>query len=74
MWKLKSVLTERQEDERLWLETYEVKLTRLQARNLEWTILKHSTAVVMEDIQRQILSALKHKEEMEKDLNNNLIV
>lgn len=42
-------------------EIFRVELTRDEAENLRGTLVKHSTAIVMEKIQRQILDALEHK-------------
>lgn len=42
-------------------EIFRVELTRDEAENLRGTLVKHSTAVVMEKVQRQILDALEHK-------------
>ena len=39
-------------------EIFRVELTREEAENLRGTLVKHSTAVVMEKVQRQILDAL----------------
>ena len=40
---------------------FRVELTRDEAEQLHGTLTKHSSAVVMEKIQRQILDALEHK-------------
>lgn len=42
-------------------EIFRVELTRDEAEQLRGTLIKHSTAVVMEKVQRQILDALEHK-------------
>ena len=39
-------------------EIFRVELTRDEAENLRGTLIKHSSAVVMEKVQRQILDAL----------------
>ena len=39
-------------------EIFRVELTRDEAENLRGTLVKHSTAIVMEKVQRQILDAL----------------
>jgi hypothetical protein len=39
-------------------EIFRVELTREEAEQLRGTLVKHSTAVVMEKIQKQILDAL----------------
>lgn len=40
---------------------FTIRLTLDEAENLRGTLVKHSTAVVMEKVQRQILDALEHK-------------
>ena len=40
-------------------EIFRVELTREEAEQLRGTLIKHSTAVVMEKVQRQILNALE---------------
>jgi|GEM_PF-1131705 len=42
-------------------EIFRVELTREEAEQLRGSLIKHSTAVVMEKVQRQILDALEHK-------------
>ena len=42
-------------------EIFRVELTRDEAENLRGTLVKHSTAIVMEKIQRQILDALERE-------------
>lgn len=49
-------------------ETYSVNLTREEAEKLNWTLLKHSTAVVMENIQKQILKILDNKKKEEENM------
>lgn len=39
-------------------EIFRVELTRDEAENLRGTLVKHSSAIVMEKVQRQILDAL----------------
>ena len=39
-------------------QIFHVELTRDEAENLRGTLVKHSTAIVMEKVQRQILDAL----------------
>lgn len=55
-------------------ENYTVSLTRRQAEALRWTLLKHESAVAIEEVQRQILKILDEKKRDEKVLNENLIV
>lgn len=40
-------------------EIFRVELTRDEAENLRGTLVKHSSAIVMEKVQRQILDALE---------------
>lgn len=47
-------------------EIFRVKLTREEAEELRGSLVKHSTAVVMEKVQRQILYALE-REKSEED-------
>ncbi len=42
-------------------EIFRVELTRNEAEQLRGTLVKHSSAVVIEKVQRQILDALEHK-------------
>ena len=42
-------------------EIFRVELTREEAEELRGTLVKHSTAVVIEKVQRQILDALERK-------------
>ncbi|MDO4873755.1 MAG: hypothetical protein Q4A35_00970 [Candidatus Gracilibacteria bacterium] len=39
-------------------QNFNISLTRDEAENLHGTLVKHSTAVVMEKVQRQILDVL----------------
>ena len=48
-------------------EIFRVELTRDEAENLRGTLVKHSTAIVMEKIQRQILDALERKNPEHED-------
>lgn len=42
-------------------EIFRVELTREEAEQLRGTLVKHSSAVVIEKVQRQILDALAHE-------------
>jgi hypothetical protein len=42
-------------------QNFNISLTLDEAEQLHGTLTKHSSAVVMEKIQRQILDALEHK-------------
>ena len=42
-------------------EIFRVELTREEVENLRGTLVKHSTAVVMEKVQKQILDALERE-------------
>lgn len=42
-------------------EIFRVELTREEAEQLRGTLVKHSSAVVMEKVQRQILDALERE-------------
>lgn len=42
-------------------EIFRVELTREEAEQLRGTLVKHSSAVVMEKVQKQILDALEHE-------------
>lgn len=42
-------------------EIFHIELTREEAEELRGTLVKHSTAVVMEKVQRQILHALERE-------------
>lgn len=44
-------------------EIFRVELTRDEAENLRGTLVKHSSAVVMEKVQRQILDALDNPQD-----------
>ena len=44
-------------------EIFRVELTRDEAENLRGTLVKHSSAIVMEKIQRQILDALDNPQD-----------
>lgn len=44
-------------------EIFRVELTRDEAEQLRGTLVKHSTAVVMEKVQRQILDALDNPQD-----------
>lgn len=44
-------------------EIFRVELTREEVENLRGTLVKHSTAVVMEKVQRQILDALDNPQD-----------
>ena len=44
-------------------EIFRVELTREEVENLRGTLVKHSTAVVMEKVQRQILDALNNPQD-----------
>lgn len=46
-------------------ENYTVSLTRRQAEALRWTLLKHESAVAIEEVQRQILKILDNKKKEE---------
>lgn len=48
-------------------EIFRVELTRDEAENLRGTLVKHSTAIVMEKIQRQILDALDRANSQDND-------
>lgn len=55
MWKLKNREIEREYESML---DFNIKLKKEDAENMRWTLTKHRTAVVMEDVQRQILYIL----------------
>lgn len=42
-------------------QNFNISLTRDEAEQLRGTLVKHSSAVVMEKVQRQILDALERK-------------
>ena len=44
-------------------EIFRVELTREEAEQLRGSLVKHSTAVVMEKVQRQILDALDNPQD-----------
>lgn len=44
-------------------EIFRVELTRDEAENLRGTLVKHSTAIVMEKVQRQIIDALDNPQD-----------
>lgn len=44
-------------------EIFHIELTRDEAENLRGTLIKHSSAVVMEKVQRQILDALDNPQD-----------
>jgi len=44
-------------------EIFRVELTRDEAEQLRGTLVKHSTAIVMEKVQRQILDALDNPQD-----------
>lgn len=46
-------------------EIFRVELTREEAEQLHGSLVKHSSAVVMENVQRQILDALERKKSEE---------
>ena len=48
-------------------EIFRVELTRDEAENLRGTLVKHSSAVVMEKVQRQILDALDGRKSEDDD-------
>lgn len=48
-------------------EIFSVELTRDEAEQLRGTLIKHSSAVVMEKVQRQILDALECKNSEHED-------
>ena len=48
-------------------EIFRVKLTREEAEELRGTLVKHSSAVVMEKVQRQILDALDGRKSEDED-------
>lgn len=48
-------------------EIFRVELTRDEAENLRGTLVKHSTAIVVEKIQRQILDALDRANSQDND-------
>ena len=48
-------------------EIFRVELTRDEAEQLHGTLVKHSTAVVMEKVQKQILDALERKNSENED-------
>lgn len=54
-WKLKNREIEREYESML---DFNIKLKKEDAENMRWTLTKHRTAVVMEDVQRQILYIL----------------
>lgn len=55
MWKLKNREIEREYESML---DFNIKLKKEDAENMRWTLTKHRAAVVMEDVQRQILYIL----------------
>lgn len=48
-------------------EIFRVELTRDEAEQLRGTLVKHSSAVVMEKVQRQILDALDGRKSEDED-------
>lgn len=48
-------------------EIFRVELTREEAEQLRGTLVKHSTAIVMEKVQRQILDALDGRKSEDDD-------
>lgn len=48
-------------------EIFRVELTRDEAENLRGTLVKHSTAIVVKKIQRQILDALDRANSQDND-------
>ena len=48
-------------------EIFRVELTRDEAENLRGTLVKHSSAIVMEKVQRQILDALDGRKSEDED-------
>ena len=48
-------------------EIFRVELTREEVENLRGTLVKHSTAVVMEKVQRQILDAIDGRKSEDDD-------
>ena len=48
-------------------EIFRVELTREEAEQLRGTLVKHSSAIVMEKVQRQIIDALEHKNAENED-------
>lgn len=44
-------------------QIFHLELTREEAENLRGTLVKHSTAIVMEKVQRQILDALDNPQD-----------
>ncbi len=48
-------------------QNFNISLTRDEAENLRGTLVKHSTAIVMEKIQRQILDALDRANSQDND-------
>lgn len=48
-------------------EIFHIELTREEAEQLRGTLVKHSTAVVMEKVQRQILDALDRANSQDND-------
>ena len=48
-------------------EIFRVELTREEAEQLRGTLVKHSSAVVMEKVQRQILDALDGRKSEDDD-------
>ena len=48
-------------------EIFRVELTREEAEELRGTLVKHSSAIVMEKVQRQILDALDRANSQDND-------
>ena len=48
-------------------EIFRVELTRDEAEQLRGTLVKHSSAIVMEKVQRQILDALDRANSQDND-------